>query len=67
MEHACLWKRTGSAPRCSCHGNSIEYLFFHTRPSLFRGVSEKQKDELKQRGEMRGQNMRQPERQRDQG
>lgn len=34
-EHACLWKSTGSAPRCSCHGNSMEYssFFFFSRPS----------------------------------
>lgn len=36
---ACLWQSTGSAPWCSCHGNSTEYSFFflsflHIRSSL---------------------------------
>ena len=71
-EHACLWKSTGSAPGCSCHGNSIEYsIFFFFFSSLIvplhTGVTEKQRWTKQQGRKMRGPKMRRLERQNDQG
>lgn len=59
MEHACLWKSTGSAPQCSCHGNMVEYSFFffflNLIASLLRGVTEKQRGTPSKERRTRGQ------------
>lgn len=64
-KYKCLWKSTGSAPWCSCYGNSLEYSFFS---ALFLSSKEKETERTSDQGEMtQGQKMRKPEKQRDKG